>query len=84
MTRLVVTGELDAATAPRLGALLADPAVVEIDLAGVSFIDASGLTVLVAARDARRRERLRLVMPSSAVTRILELSGEVGAFAVWP
>lgn len=83
LTRVVVTGELDVATAPRLAVLLAEPAAVEIDLAGVSFVDASGLTVLVAAREARGRDRLRLVTPSTAVTRILELSGELGAFSVW-
>ena len=82
--RLGITGELDLATAPQLADLLSDPTVDELDLSGVSFIDASGLTVLVAARDARGPEHLLLVTPSTAVSRILELTDELRAFTVWP
>ena len=49
---VVVAGELDAATAGQLARRLsAPPAVRVIDLSGVTFIDASGLRVLVDATD---------------------------------
>ena len=52
-------------------------------MSGISFIDAAGLAGLLASPGTRRRGDLRLLTPSAAVTRILELSGEAGAFAVW-
>ena len=82
-SRLRLTGELDVLSATLLGRLLADPAVDELDVAGISFIDAAGLTVLVAARDDARRTDLRLLAPAPAVLRILELAGEVDSFTVW-
>ena len=83
-TRLRLRGELDVAGAPLVAGLLTDLAIEELDVAGLSFVDAAGLAPLLAARDARPVGGLRLVTPSTAVTRILELSGEVDAFAVWP
>lgn len=75
-----VFGELDLAGAPRLASCLDDlrgrVATVEIDLAGVTFIDLSGLRVL---RDAQREARLhggqlRIVAPGRAYARLLELT----------
>ncbi|MET0578256.1 MAG: STAS domain-containing protein [Ilumatobacteraceae bacterium] len=83
-SRLQLRGELDVVGAPLVAGLLADRAIEELDVSGVSFVDAAGLAPLLAARDARPDGGLRLVTPSTAVTRILELSGEVDAFAVWP
>jgi anti-sigma B factor antagonist len=54
--RLVVTGELDLATSPVLAARLAEPRrdrqLIRLDLSGVSFIDCSGIRVLVEATRA--------------------------------
>ena len=44
----ILTGEIDAHTAPLLAAAMTDlpPGVVTVDVAGVSFMDSSGLRVL--------------------------------------
>lgn len=78
-----VSGEVDLATAPELeralGEALARPEVtgVEVDLAGVEFMDSAGLRVLVAARkqaeDSGRTLRLRA--PHDRVRRIIEITG---------
>ena len=51
-----------------------------VDLAGVSFIDSSGLRVLVQDHQTRTEagESLRLRAPSAAVQRLLEISGLSG------
>ena len=80
--RLVrLTGELDSRTAHQLRAALdsarADGTTVLVDMAGVSFIDAAGLDVLLQASDAANHRQWAwfLVRPSNAVLRLLELSG---------
>jgi anti-anti-sigma factor len=76
-------GELDLATAPELEelvlGLMADGVSVVLDLRGLSFMDSSGVRVLVAAR-ARASDgggELTIVRPErgGAVDRILEVSG---------
>jgi anti-sigma B factor antagonist len=75
-----VIGELDLASAPRLASCLSDlrgrAATVEVDLAGVTFIDLSGLRVLLdAQRDAHLHGmRLRIVAPGWACARLLALT----------
>jgi anti-sigma B factor antagonist len=87
--RLVVRpcGELDLATAPDLEELvlgrLADRRPVVLDLRGLSFMDSSGVRVLVAAH-ARASDgggELTIVRPEpgGAVDRVLEISGVVRA-----
>ena len=72
---VAVAGELDAATAGQLTRRLsAPPAVRVIDLSGVTFIDASGLRVLVDACD-RAASRCRLRAPSRPVVRLCEITG---------
>jgi anti-sigma B factor antagonist len=83
--RLVVRpcGELDLATAPDLEKLvlgrLADRTAVVLDLRGLTFMDSSGVRVLVAAhaRAADGGGELTVVRPErgGAVDRILEVSG---------
>ena len=82
---LVVAGEIDLATAPafrrQLDALINDahsPAFV--DLTGVTFLDSSGLSVLVHARRALAAGDVELVLlnPSRLVRKVLEVSG-IGA-----
>lgn len=79
---LRLEGELDLAGAPRLTAAVeawpASPAAgrpLVLDLSGVSFMDSTGVRVLVdAARTARQDEQaLALLNPSPAVTRVLDL-----------
>jgi anti-sigma B factor antagonist len=80
--RLTLEGELDLAASPILEAgldrLERDPAsVIVVDLRRVSFMDASGLHVLVAAheRAVRGRWSLVIVRGPRAVQRLFELAG---------
>lgn len=76
---LEVAGELDAYTAPALEQLLAgEPREgdLRLDLSGVTFIDSTGIRVIVKA-DNDRRERshgLVIVAPSPSVLRLLQLT----------
>jgi anti-anti-sigma factor len=81
VTTLRVSGAVDLATADELretgtDALRPDR-VVRIDLAGVDFIDSSGLAALIGIRNAaaERDCRLTLTAMSSAVGRILTITG---------
>jgi anti-anti-sigma factor len=86
LARVAVVGEVDLTTAKqlrdRLLIVLHDqaPAVLDVDLAGVSFLDCAGIGALVAVRtlaiDAGRQ--LRVSQPLPNVRRILELSGLLG------
>src|SRR5436305_5059733 len=80
-TVLTVTGELDLATSPALEAEL-DRAtdgseLVILDLRGVSFMDSTGLSLLVKAQ--RRAHdlgrRLAVVKGGAQVQRLLKLTG---------
>jgi len=83
---LALAGELDMAATfklePELDRLLDAPGLreVECDLAGVTFVDSSGLGMLLALRDrAHDRGIAMTVMSVSApVRRILDVSG-IGA-----
>jgi anti-anti-sigma factor len=78
---LVLAGEIDSYTAPELAELLAgEPPVEVVDVAGVTFIDSSGLRVLVEAHHRRAAQGSRLVLraPSAPVQRLLEISGLAG------
>ncbi len=78
---LVLRGEIDSYTAPDLANRLSgDPPVDVLDLAGVTFIDSSGLRVLVETHQARADAGSRLVLrtPSASVQRLLEISGLAG------
>ena len=74
-----VSGEIDAHTAPLLAEALATlPAgLVTIDVAGVSFMDSSGLRVLMEAA-VRAREAggdLVVARPTAGIVRLVEISG---------
>jgi anti-sigma B factor antagonist len=77
---LVLAGEIDTYTAPELAERLDDQGVAVLDLTGVTFIDSSGLRVLVEAHQARvaAGSTLTLRSPSAAVQRLLEISGLLG------
>src|SRR3954470_4642129 len=78
---LVAEGEIDLTTAPALaeaieGAERAGTPCLTVDMGGVTFIDVSGLRVLLSA--ARRAQaaghRLAVARPNHMVRRLLELT----------
>lgn len=79
---MVVAGELSLAEAPILERHLADvleraTSTVVVDLAGVEFIDSTGLSVLVRAQQ-RARERgveFGVTNPRAQAHRLLTLTG---------
>ena len=72
---LMVTGELDMATAPTVASqLLHDRSIRVVDLAGVTFIDAAGLGVLRdGIRGTNRPILIRRASPSTL--RLLAIVG---------
>jgi anti-anti-sigma factor len=77
-TTLRVAGELDVLTAPVLNAALDDvPTDVVLDLRDVSFVDSTGLAVLVSQRRLRRAKgtTLRIERPRPNVVRAFALAG---------
>lgn len=83
VTLVEAAGELDTATVPRLRACLdAGTPHVAVDLGGLTFVDSSGIEVLVRARK-RTSGSLHLVgvRRSRAVTRVLDLFGLTGQFS---
>ncbi len=82
-TTITLVGELDPATAPLLDQevqrVLGDTSVerVVLDLAGLTFLDSSGLRVFVTAREslAARGGELALRSPSANTQRLLDITG---------
>jgi anti-sigma B factor antagonist len=77
---VAVSGELDGHSAPQLEAVLADldaGTELRIDVRGVDFVDSTGLRTLLLAQQRCEDAggRLVLVGPSSALRRLLELTG---------
>ena len=77
---LHLEGELDLAAAPRLTEALLDFASsegeVHLDLTEVSFLDSSGLRVILAlARSRGDTGSVVLLDPSAAIVRIFEIMG---------
>lgn len=75
---LTLVGEIDGFTAPDLAARLSDDATIDVvDLADVTFIDSSGLRVLLQSHHDRvsTGSTLTLRAPSASVQRLLEISG---------
>lgn len=82
-----LAGELDMAVEVHVwGRLAAMPGDVELDCSGLTFIDASGLRVLAAARrDCEARgAMLTIVDPSRCVVRLLTLTGMEALLAARP
>lgn len=84
------SGELDVFTTPLLrDALLGLPleslSAAVVDLAGLTFIDSSGLGVLVAAQKKLRTGggALRVVCDGGPVLRMLEITGLLGTITVF-
>jgi anti-sigma B factor antagonist len=82
VVRVSVAGEIDAASAPRLLRMLDEvtslsAGAVVLDMSGVSFIDSTGLRILVVLKQrlAAQRRPLSLGDVSVQTRRLLELSG---------
>jgi anti-sigma B factor antagonist len=86
-----VVGEVDVATAPTLRDRLdtvvttGDGAVV-VDLAGVTFIDSTGLGVLIGARKrcADEGRQLRIVVGEPRILKVFEITGLTELFSIHP
>jgi anti-sigma B factor antagonist len=90
-TVVAVAGEIDLATAPELGAALdgiegSPGSTVHLDLAEVSFLDSSGISVLVDFRSRLETggASLALHRASPTVQRVLEISGLGSMFDLRP
>ena len=84
-----VSGDLDAQTSPAvdevISAMLADGAQeLVFDLGALDFLDSSGLRSMVLARGPQGDGRVVLRSPSSAVSRLLEITGLSEVFVVEP
>lgn len=80
-SRVVVTGELDlltsAALKDQLAALTAyKPLRLVLDLTAVTFFDSSALNVVIHAQQQAGEHEFELaVVPSAAVSRVIDLTG---------
>ena len=86
---ITVSGEVDLATSPRvrdacLRAVDEHTGSVALDLGDVSFLDSSGISVLVQAhqRLAAEGRVLRIEVVSAPVRRVIEISGLAKTFAL--
>jgi anti-sigma B factor antagonist len=80
--RVVVSGELDGQTAPQLSAVLdgqvqREHVELQVDVAGMTFVDLRGVYVLMAAAGRARAGggRLRVRHPSPLLARMAQLCG---------
>ena len=85
--RLVLRGEIDVKTAPRLESALSDTtaATVLVDLSDVGFIDSTGLRVLAMGRarfEADDRQLVVCAPDDSVVLRTMRLAGLGGDFKI--
>ena len=83
-----ISGEVDAHSAEPFGAALAgvDPSAptVTVDMSGVTFMDSSGLRVLVEAQQRAEAGGPKLVLraPSRQIVRLLDLAGLTETFQI--
>lgn len=86
---VTVAGEVDVATAPRLrdrldGAIDAGTPLLVVDLTSVTFIDSTGLGVLIGA--AKRVDgtegAMRLVIAEPRILKLFEITGLLDLFAI--
>jgi anti-sigma B factor antagonist len=88
-TVIAVEGELDLSSAPRLkwmmmDALEADRSRLVVDLSDASFMDSTGLGVLIGVnKRLTPGEQLLIVCPPGVVRQVFEFSGTDGAFAIF-
>ena len=89
-TSIALTGEIDAHAAPTLASrfesLPAGDDDIVIGMADVTFMDSSGLRVLIDLHQRLDGSPRRLVLdsPSQPVTRLLEVAGLADHFTIVP
>jgi anti-sigma B factor antagonist len=82
---VTVRGEIDLVTAPLLSdALIGLGSRLIIDLRAVTFMDSSGLAVLIQHKSEMEDGELRIVADGPAVLRLFELSGLTDFFEPTP
>lgn len=81
-TVVKLDGELDMANAPLLQATIEDPELdttktVVLDLQGLTFLDSTGLRIILAAREQcwRRGQEFAVTPGSQQVQRLLSVTG---------
>jgi anti-sigma B factor antagonist len=87
-----VAGELDLDSAPAVQQAVAEvvaaqlPPTLVFDLQNVTFMDGSGLRILVRARQrgGRRQRDVVVITQQPIVLMVLSLSGADGSFLVYP
>lgn len=83
-----VIGDLDCYTAPKLRAVLLEladgPRRVIVDIGGSSFIDSTGLGVLVAGLKRLRQQGGDMVLrgPNPIIVRLFEITGVTKLFEI--
>jgi stage II sporulation protein AA (anti-sigma F factor antagonist) len=88
VTTVEVSGDVDMAVASRLSEVL-DPlitadATVVLDCSGVTFFDSMGLrTAVQGMQQAKDVGATFALIPSTPVTRVLELAGVSGIFTIY-
>lgn len=79
---LTIAGELDAHTAPLLSEAIAsfEDGDLRLDMAAVTFVDSSGLRVLIEAHRSAEVDgrNVEIFHPSKSLRRLLEISGVDG------
>lgn len=88
---IALTGEVDLANANEVDAELlrveaTDAPAIVLDLSSVTFIDSTGVRVLVFAHTRSRTDsnRLRITRPTGAVLRVMEIAGLIGVLPFEP
>ena len=86
-----VSGEVDVATAPALRdcfdqVIERDTGPIVVDLADVSFIDSTGLGVLIGARKRCDEDErtLRVVVAEPRILKVFEITGLTELFSIHP
>ncbi len=84
-----IDGEIEFATAPKLRATLLElvhdgPTRIVLDLAGVSFLDSAGISLLIQAKKRLATGGAELVLrrPRSNVRRVLQVTGVDDLFLI--
>jgi anti-sigma B factor antagonist len=84
-----IDGEIEFATAPKLRATLLElvhdgPTCIVLDLAGVSFLDSAGISLLIQAKKRLATGSAELVLrrPRSNVRRVLQVTGVDDLFVI--
>jgi anti-sigma B factor antagonist len=87
---VTAVGEVDVSTAPKLRQSLHDQlkaALVVVDLSEVTFLDSTGLGVLVSALRRKREQEagdaFRLVVSRPQVSKVLEVTGLTSVFPIY-